>query len=71
MQTSIRTEDSFEDLLQITLLRLVVLPIVACVQPGMSKGHADLASSSPSSPVREQSTVTLVTQYEGCVRYPT
>ncbi len=71
MQTSIRTEDSFKDLLRIAPSRLAVLPIVACVQPGMSKGHADLASSSPSSPVREQSAVTLVTQHEGCVRYPT
>ena len=35
------------------------------------KGHADLASSSPSSPVREQSRLTLVTGNEGCVRFPT
>ena len=45
------------------------------------KGHADLASSSPSSPVfvhelipeqkPEQSRQTLVTGNEGCVRYPT
>gem|GEM_PF-3912151 len=44
------------------------------------KGHADLASSSPSSPVSthdfrahrpEQSRQTLVTGNEGCVRYPT
>jgi len=35
------------------------------------KGHADLASSSPSSPDKGQSRLTLVTDNEGCVRYPT
>ena len=60
-----------KDLLSLTASRPVVLPIVARVQPKASEGHADLASSSPSSPVRGQSRLTLVTGNEGCVRYPT
>ena len=71
MQTSIRTGAAFKDLLQVTLLRPFVTAIVARVQPRSSEGHADLASSSPSSPVRGQSRQTLVTGNEGCVRYPT
>ena len=36
------------------------------------KGHADLASSPPSSPVREQSRLAIkATDNGGCVRYPT
>ena len=60
-----------KDLLTLAGSRPVVVAIVARVQPGMSKGHADLASSSPSSPVREQSRLTRITGNEGCVRYPT
>ena len=71
MQPSIRTGAAFKDLLRVTPLRLVVTAIVARVQPRTSEGHADLASSSPSSPVRGQSRQTLVTGNEGCVRYPT
>ena len=56
---------------------------IMCVAQGI-KGHADLASSSPSSPNERdnyqinnyilgsgQSRVTLVTHDKGCVRYPT
>ncbi len=60
-----------KDLLSLTTSRPVVVAIVARVQPRTSEGHADLASSSPSSPVRGQSRLTLVTGNEGCVRYPT
>ena len=71
MQTPIRTGASFGDLLRLAALRPIVKAIVARVQPRTSEGHADLASSSPSSPVRGQSRQTLVTGNEGCVRYPT
>ena len=71
MQTSIRTDAVFRDLLRVTPLRPFVTAIVARVQPRTSEGHADLASSPPSSPVRGQSRLTLVTGNEGCVRYPT
>ena len=71
MQTPIRTGASFGDLLRLAALRPFVKAIVARVQPRTSEGHADLASSSPSSPVRGQSRQTLVTGNEGCVRYPT
>ena len=71
MQTSIRTDAAFKDLLRVTPLRLVVTAIVARVQPKISEGHADLASSPPSSPVRGQSRLTNITGNEGCVRYPT
>ena len=71
MQTPIRTGASFKDLLHLAVLRPFVKAIVARVQPKISEGHADLASSSPSSPVRGQSRQTLVTGNEGCVRYPT
>ena len=71
MQTSIRTDAAFKDLLRVTPLRLVVTAIVARVQPRTSEGHADLASSPPSSPVRGQSRLTNITGNEGCVRYPT
>ena len=60
-----------KDLLKVTPSRLVVVAIVARVQPRASEGHADLASSSPSSPVRGQSRLILITGNEGCVRYPT
>ena len=60
-----------KDLLRVTPSRPAVVAIVARVQPKASEGHADLASSSPSSPVRGQSRLTLVTGNEGCVRYPT
>jgi len=60
-----------KDLLRVTPSRLVVVAIVARVQPRASEGHADLASSSPSSPVRGQSRLILITGNEGCVRYPT
>src|SRR3990167_4753086 len=60
-----------KDLLRVTPSRLVVAAIVARVQPRASEGHADLASSSPSSPVRGQSRLIRVTGNEGCVRYPT
>src|SRR3990167_2239293 len=60
-----------KDLLRVTPSRLVVVAIVARVQPRASEGHADLASSSPSSPVRVQSRLIRVTGNEGCVRYPT
>ena len=54
---------------------------IMCVAQGI-KGHADLASSSPSSPafgrkpkayaqMRGQSRLTYITDNEGCVRYPT
>ena len=71
MQTSIRTGAAFKDLLRVTPLRPFVTAIVARVQPRTSEGHADLASSSPSSPVRGQSRLILITGNEGCVRYPT
>jgi hypothetical protein len=71
LQTSIRTGAAFKDLLRLTALRPFVTAIVARVQPRTSEGHADLASSPPSSPVRGQSRLTLVTGNEGCVRYPT
>ena len=71
MQTSIRTGAAFGDLLHLTILRPFVTAIVARVQPQTSEGHADLASSSPSSPVRGQSRLIRVTDNEGCVRYPT
>ena len=71
MQTSIRTDAAFWDLLHLTILRPFVTAIVARVQPKVSEGHADLASSSPSSPVRGQSRLTRITGNEGCVRYPT
>ena len=71
MQTSIRTEGGFGDLLQLTLLLPFVAPIVSRVQPKVSEGHADLASSLPSSPVREQSRLTYKTGNRGCVRFPT
>ena len=71
MQTSIRTGAAFQDLLRVTTLRPFVTAIVARVQPQTSEGHADLASSSPSSPVRGQSRLTYKTGNEGCVRYPT
>src|SRR3989344_7066545 len=60
-----------KDLLGLATLRPAVVAIVARVQPRTSEGHADLASSSPSSPVRGQSRLTLITGNEGCVRYPT
>src|SRR4029078_5499229 len=60
-----------EDLLGLTTSRPFVTAIVARVQPRTSEGHADLASSPPSSPVSGQSRLTLVTGNEGCVRYPT
>ncbi len=60
-----------KDLLGLTTSRPAVVAIVARVQPRTSEGHADLASSSPSSPVRGQSRLTLITDNEGCVRYPT
>ena len=60
-----------KDLLRVTPLRPAVVAIVARVQPQTSEGHADLASSSPSSPVRGQSRLTNITGNEGCVRYPT
>ena len=72
MQTSIRTGAGFKDLLHLTVLLLVVPAIVLCVQPKVSEGHADLASSPPSSPVREQSRLAIkATDNGGCVRYPT
>src|SRR3989344_4427105 len=43
---------------------------IMCVAQDI-KGHADLASSPPSSPERGQSRLTLVTGNKGCVRYPT
>jgi hypothetical protein len=61
----------YKDLLHLTVLRPIVVTIVSRVQPMVSEGHADLASSSPSSPVRELSRLTLVTGNEGCVRFPT
>src|SRR3990167_8638686 len=60
-----------KDLLRVAPSHLVVACIVSCVQPRISKGHADLASSPPSSPVREQSRLTYKTGNGGCVRYPT
>src|SRR4029077_16860542 len=60
-----------KDLLRVTPSRPAVVAIVARVQPKASEGHADLASSSPSSPVRGQSRLTNLTDNEGCVRYPT
>ena len=45
----------YKDWLRLTALRPVVPTIVLCVRPKVSEGHADLASSPPSSPVREQS----------------
>src|SRR3989344_3957810 len=60
-----------KDLLRVTPSRPVVYTIVSCVQPRISEGHADLASSPPSSPVREQSRLTIKTGNGGCVRYPT
>src|SRR3989338_11143483 len=60
-----------KDLLGLATLRPAVVAIVSCVQPRISEGHADLASSSPSSPVRGQSSLTFKTGNEGCVRYPT
>ena len=60
-----------KDLLRVTPSRPAVVAIVARVQPKASEGHADLASSSPSSPVRGQSRLILITGNEGCVRYPT
>ena len=71
MQTPIRTGAAFKDLLHLAVLRPFVTAIVARVRPKISEGHADLASSSPSSPVRGQSRQTLITGNEGCVRYPT
>ena len=71
LQTSIRTEHVFGDLLHITVLRPIETCIVSCVQPRISEGHADLASSTPSSPVRGQSRLTYKTGNVGCVRYPT
>src|SRR3989338_4112663 len=62
---------SCKDYLRVTPSRPVVYAIVSCVQPRISEGHADLASSSPSSPVRGQSRLTFKTGNEGCVRYPT
>ena len=59
LQTSIRTEDGFRDLLHLAVLLPFVPTIVLCVQPKISKGHADLASSPPSSPVREQSRLAI------------
>ena len=61
----------YKDLLHLTVLRPVVATIVSRVQPRVSEGHADLASSPPSSPVRELSRLTLVTGNGGCVRFPT
>ena len=62
----------YKDWLRLTALQPVVPAIVLCVQPKVSEGHADLASSSPSSPVREQSRLAIeATDNEGCVRYPT
>src|ERR1041385_5665524 len=61
----------YKDLLRVTPSRLVVAPIVSCVQPRISEGHADLASSAPSSLVRGQSRLTYKTGNAGCVRYPT
>ena len=63
-------------------MRPVVDAIVTRVQPRVSKGHADLASSPPSSPTVEhqhfvdallwgQSRLTLITGNRGCVRYLT
>lgn len=43
---------------------------ITCAAQGI-KGHADLASSPPSSPVRGQSRLTNITDNGGCVRYPT
>src|SRR3989344_5494398 len=60
-----------KDLLRVTPSRPAVMAIVARVQPKISEGHADLASSPPSSPVRGQSRLTNITGNEGCVRYPT
>src|SRR3989344_7232407 len=60
-----------KDWLRIAPSRPVVECIVSCVQPRISEGHADLASSPPSSPVREQSRLTCITGNGGCVRYPT
>ena len=71
MQTSIRTGVGFWDLLHLAVLRPSVPTIVSRVQPQISEGHADLASSPPSSPVRGQSRLIRVTGNEGCVRYPT
>ena len=71
LQTSIRTGVGFWDLLHLTVLRPFVPTIVSRVRPRASEGHADLASSSPSSPVRGQSRLTCKTGNAGCVRYPT
>ncbi len=71
LQTSIRTGVGFWDLLHLTVLRPSVPTIVSRVQPRASEGHADLASSPPSSPVRGQSRLTYLTDNGGCVRYPT
>jgi len=49
----------YKDWLSLTALQPVVPPIVLCVQPKVSEGHADLASSPPSSPVREQSRLAI------------
>ena len=38
--------------------------------PRASKGHADLTSSPPSSPIKGQFRLTLVTGDRGCARYP-
>ena len=84
MQTSIRTGDGFIRICS-TFRYCVLLyhPLYHVCSPGY-KGHADLASSSPSShdtehnrtePIyalcRGQSRLTNITDNEGCVRYPT
>ena len=58
LQTSIRTGVDFRDLLHVTVLRPSVSNhCITCAAQGI-KGHADLASSPPSSPVRGQSRLT-------------
>ena len=71
LQTSIRTEDGFWDSLHLAVLHPFVPTIVLCVRPKVSEGHADLASSPPSSLVRGQSRLEHLTDNGGCVRYPT
>src|SRR3989344_4511947 len=57
----------YKDWLHLTILHPVVPTIVLCVQPKESEGHADLASSPPSSPVREQSR--LASPLEGSIPF--
>ncbi len=69
LQSELRHD--LKDLLHLAASRPVVHAIVARVRPKISEGHADLASSLPSSPVRGQSRLIRITDNKGCVRYPT